>query len=36
MMSFVSQVMLGTGDNSVIIVDENEAEDQLLQDRIGK
>ena len=29
------EVMLGTADNSVVVVDENEAEDQLLQDRIG-
>lgn len=29
------QVMLGTLDNSVIVVDENEVEDQLLQDRIA-
>lgn len=27
--------MLGTLDNSVIVVDENEVEDQLLQDRIA-
>ena len=27
--------MLGTVDNSVLVVDENEVEDQLLQDRIG-
>jgi hypothetical protein len=27
--------MLGTLDNSVLVVDENEVEDQLLQDRIG-
>lgn len=29
------EVMLGTTDNSVIVVDEHEVEDQLLQDRIG-
>ena len=29
------QVMLGTSDNSVLVIDENEVEDQLLQDRIG-
>lgn len=27
--------MLGTSDNSVIVTDENEVEDQLLQDRIS-
>jgi hypothetical protein len=30
-----SQVMLGTSDNSVVVIDENEVEDQLLQDRIS-
>lgn len=29
------EVMLGTQDNSVLVVDENDVEDQLLQDRIG-
>jgi hypothetical protein len=29
------EVMLGTADHSVIVIDENEAEDQLLQDRIA-
>ena len=28
------EVMLGTTDNSILVVDENEVEDQLLQDRI--
>lgn len=27
--------MLGTSDNSVLVVDENEVEDQLLHDRIS-
>ena len=27
--------MLGTSDNSVVVIDENEVEDQLLQDRIS-
>jgi vacuolar protein sorting-associated protein 16 len=30
-----SQVILGTPDSSIIVVDENDFEDQLLQDRIG-
>jgi len=29
------EVMLGTIDNSVLVIDEHEVEDQLLQDRIG-
>mmetsp|Transcript_15400 Transcript_15400/g.23213 ORF Transcript_15400/g.23213 Transcript_15400/m.23213 type:complete len:848 (-) Transcript_15400:170-2713(-) len=29
------EVMLGTSDNSIIVADENDAEDQLLQDRIA-
>ena len=29
------EVMLGTTDNSILVVDENEVEDQLLQDRIS-
>jgi vacuolar protein sorting-associated protein 16 len=28
-------VILGTPDHSIIVVDENDTEDQLLQDRIG-
>lgn len=30
----VVQVMLGTSDNSIRVIDENDSEDQLLQDRI--
>jgi vacuolar protein sorting-associated protein 16 len=29
------EVLLGTQDNSILVVDENEVEDQLMQDRIG-
>ena len=29
------EVMLGTPDNSILVVDENEVEDQLLQDRVS-
>lgn len=33
--SALLEVMLGTSENSIIVIDENEAEDQLIQDRIS-